>query len=188
MATGPFSLCLRALFVYVFYAYEPSSFMPTGPRPILLFLYAILNVSPHDMLSLLSLNIARHLDSYPNSLLLDMTSVPRLGSLFAPLHPAPQLLIAIDGPPPEAFYEFQHPQPHPAQLPQAVVVDEAAPEDHDHTYKYWLKGDDPEVASNAIVLIDAATQYSHRCRVRVWPPPLLLPSWVFASAASSRPS
>ena len=47
MPTGPFCL----------------SFMPMGPRPILLFLYAILNVSPHDLLSLLSLNIARHLDS-----------------------------------------------------------------------------------------------------------------------------
>ena len=82
---------------------------------------------------LLSLNIARHLDSYPNLFSLDMTSVPRLGSLSAPPRPAPQLLIQIDGPPPEAFLEVpaQHLQPHPPQLPQAVVVEEAAPEDLD---------------------------------------------------------
>ena len=54
-AYGLCPLCLRALL-----------FMPTGPRSIVLFLCAILTVLPHDMLSLLSLNIARHLDSYPN--------------------------------------------------------------------------------------------------------------------------
>ena len=90
-----------------------------------------------------------------------MTSIPRLGSLSAPPRPAPQLLIQIDSPPPEAFLEVpvQHPQPHPPQLPQAVVVEEAAPEDHDQTFEYWIEGDDPEVASNAIVVVDAATQW-----------------------------
>ena len=60
MATGPFSLCLRALFVYVFYACGPCvlrlralSFIPMGPCPICWFC-AVLTVSPHDILSLLS--------------------------------------------------------------------------------------------------------------------------------------
>ena len=39
-------------------------------------------------------------------------------------------------------------------------MEEAAPEDLDQTYEYWIEGDDPEVASNAIVVVDAATQWS----------------------------
>ena len=67
MLAGPFSLCL-----------QPLSFMPTGPfiyaygpSLVIVFLYAILTVSPMICYPLLSLNIARHLDSYPNSFLLD---------------------------------------------------------------------------------------------------------------------
>ena len=50
MATGLFSLGLRALFVYVFYAY--------GPSLVFVLIRAILTVSPHDMLSFAVLNIA----------------------------------------------------------------------------------------------------------------------------------
>ena len=41
-----------------------------------------------------------------------------------------------------------------------MVVEEAAPEDLDRTYEYYIEGDDPEVASNATVVVDAATQWS----------------------------
>ena len=60
-----------------------------------------------------------------------MTSVPRLGSLSAPLRPAPQLLLAILAPPPEAFVKAPLPLLQPQ--PQAVVVKEAAQEDLDKT-------------------------------------------------------
>ena len=63
MPTGP---CLFMSFAPagpVFYTY--------GPSPNCLVSCAILTVLSHDMLSLLSLNIARHLDSYPNSFSLD---------------------------------------------------------------------------------------------------------------------
>ena len=87
-----------------------------------------------------------------------MTSVPRLGSLSAPPRPAPQIFIAIDGPP-EALLEapLQLSQPLPALLPQQVVVKESAPEELDQTFEYFIEGDDPEVASNAIVVVNAAT-------------------------------
>ena len=93
-----------------------------------------------------------------------MTSILCLGSLSAPPRPQPstQLLLTIEGPPPEALLDAPapHPQPHPPPLPQAVVVEEAVQDDFDQTYEYWIEGDDPEVASNAIVVVDAATQYS----------------------------
>ena len=98
----------------------------------------------------------------PNSLFLrDMTSGYRLGSLSAPPHPQPSFFLEIEGPPPEALLEpLQHPQPLPPQLPQQVVVEEAAPEDLNQTYEYVLEGDDPEIASNAIVVVDQGTQWS----------------------------
>ena len=90
-----------------------------------------------------------------------MTSGHRLGSLSAPPRPQPSFFLEIEGPPPEALLEpLQHSQPLPPQLPQQVVVEEAAPEDLDRTYEYYIKGDDPEVASNAIDVVDAATQWS----------------------------
>ena len=88
-----------------------------------------------------------------------MTSVPRLGSLSAPPHPAPQLLLMILAPLPESFDAI--PLPQPQLHPQAVVVEEAASKDLDATYEYYIEGDNtPEVASNTLVLVDATTQRS----------------------------
>ena len=86
-----------------------------------------------------------------------MTSNLRLGSLSAPPHPAPQLLLTISAPLPEAFA----PAPPPQSQPQAVVVEEAAQDNLDNTNEYWIEGDDvPEVAANTIVFVDALTQWS----------------------------
>ena len=72
MATGPFPLFLRALFVIVFYACGPSSFTPTGPLVIVFYTYG---PSPRlfsflcyiDCLIMICypccLNIACHLDA-----------------------------------------------------------------------------------------------------------------------------
>ena len=49
---------------------------------------------------------------------------------------------------------------HPHPPPQAVFVEEAATEDLDETVEYFLEAEDPEVASNAVVLVDAQTQVS----------------------------
>ena len=93
-----------------------------------------------------------------------MTSMFCLGSLSAPPRPQPSttFTITIDGPLPEALIEapVPHLQPQPPPLPQAVVVEQAAQEDLDSTVEYWIEEADPEVASNAIIHIDAATQYS----------------------------
>ena len=104
-------------------------------------------------------NIARHLDHQIRQLLRDMTSGHRLGSLSSPPYPTPSLFLQIDGPTPESLLEpLTQPLLLPQQLPQQVLVDEADPEDLDRTYAYVLEGDDPEIASNAIVLVDATTQ------------------------------
>ena len=104
-----------------------------------------------------------------------MTSGHRLGSLSAPPRTQPSFPLEIEGPPPEALLEpLQHPQPLPPQLPQQVVVEEAVQEDFDRTYEYVLEGDDLEVASNAIVVVDVATQWSR---------PLLRPGSAAASHA-----
>ena len=88
-----------------------------------------------------------------------MTSGHRLGSLSSPPYPTPSLFLQIDGPTPESLLEpLTQPQPHPQQL-QQVLVDEAE-DDLERTYEYILEGDDPEIASNAIVLVDACTQWS----------------------------
>ena len=90
-----------------------------------------------------------------------MSSRHRLGSLSSPPYPQPSLFLEIEGPPPEALLEpLARPQPLSQQLPQQVVVKEAAPEDLDWTYEYFLGADNPEVALNAIVLVDATTQWS----------------------------
>ena len=90
-----------------------------------------------------------------------MTSGHPLGSLSAPPRPQPSFFLEIEGLPPEALLEpLQPPQPLPPQLPKQVVVEEAAPEDPDRTYEYFIEGNDPEVAANAIVVVDAATQWS----------------------------
>ena len=90
-----------------------------------------------------------------------MSSRPRLGSLSSPPYPASSIYFEVEGPPPEALLTpLQPPQPHPQQLPQAVVVEEAPAEDPDQTYEYVLEADDPEIASNAVVVVDATTQWS----------------------------
>ena len=75
-------------------------------------------------------------------------------------HSAPPYLhasIFFEAPTPE---ELLAPQVHPHPPPQAVFVEEAAAEDLDETVEYWIEAEDPEVASNAIVLVDATTQVS----------------------------
>ena len=90
-----------------------------------------------------------------------MSSRPRLGSLSSPPYPSPSFCLEVDGPPPEALLApLQPPQPHPQQPPQAVVVEEAPAEDLDQSFEYVLEADDPEVASNAVVVVDVTTQWS----------------------------
>ena len=95
---------------------------------------------------------------------LDMTSRICLGSSSAPPRPQPSttITVRIDGPCPEEFIEAPPapPQPLPPSLPQPVAVDQATREDLDDTIEFWIEEDDPEIASNAIVTIDACTQYS----------------------------
>ena len=93
-----------------------------------------------------------------------MTSKIRLGSSSAPPRPQPStsFTITIDGPLLEALINAPPPppQPLPPLLPQPVVVDQAAQEELDDTVKYWIEEADPEIASNAVICIDATTQYS----------------------------
>ena len=88
-----------------------------------------------------------------------MTSTFCLGSLSAPPRPQPStsFTITIDGPLPEALIEAPTPppQPLPPSLPQPVVVDQAAQEGLDDTFEYWIEEADPEIASNAVICIDA---------------------------------
>ena len=89
----------------------------------------------------------------PNSLSFDMIS-RRLGSHSSP--PYLRASIFFEAPTPEELLDAQaHPQPPP----QAVLVEEAA-DDLNVTLEFFIEADDPEVASNAIVLVDAATQVS----------------------------
>ena len=110
------------------------------------------------MLSLLSLNIARHLDA-------SKFVIIRHDEQFLPGFP-------LRSSAPSAFYAdpAHHRRSSPkslrqpaaasasASLPQAVVVEEAAQEDLNEKVEYWVEKDNPEVASNAIVVVDAATQ------------------------------
>ena len=82
------------------------------------------------------------------------------GTYSSPPYPRQSLYFEFEAPPPEAFLEpLQIPSTHPQPLPQAVLVEEAQ-EDLDSTVEYFLEADDLEVASNAVVLVDAETQVS----------------------------
>ena len=82
------------------------------------------------------------------------------GRYSSPPHPRHNLYFEFEAPPPEAFLKpLQLLPTHPQPLPQAVLVEEAQ-EDLDSTVEYFLEADDPEVASNAVVLVDAETQVS----------------------------
>ena len=84
-----------------------------------------------------------------------------LGSYSSPPYPRSSLYIEFPAPPLEATLEpLQIPQAQPAPQPQVVVVEEAPAEDLDTTVEYYLEADDPEVASNAVILVDACTQVS----------------------------
>ena len=83
------------------------------------------------------------------------------GSYSSPPYPRHSLYFEFEAPPPEALLApLQLPPAHPQPLPQAVFVEEAPSEDLDETVEYFLEADDPEVASNAVVLVDAQTQVS----------------------------
>ena len=84
-----------------------------------------------------------------------------LASHSSPPYPRSSLYFEFEAPPIEAFLEpLQIPQALPQPPPQAVVVDEAPAEDLDATVEFYLEAEDPEVASNAVILVDAATQVS----------------------------
>ena len=86
-----------------------------------------------------------------------MTSRSCLGSHSSPPYPRSSIYFEFEGPSPDALLApLQPPQPHP-QLPQAVIVKEAPVADPDATYEYVLESDDPEIASNAVVVVDATT-------------------------------
>ena len=70
-----------------------------------------------------------------------------------------RVYFEVKGPPPGSLLAPLQP-PHPIQIPQAAVVEEAPSEDLDITFEYVIEEDEPEVASNAVVLCDAATQWS----------------------------
>ena len=91
-----------------------------------------------------------------------MSSRSRLGSHSSPPYPTSSIYFEFEGPPPGALLAPLQPPPvHPHPLPQAVVIEEApVDEDPDSTYEYVLEALDPEIASNAVVVVDAATQYS----------------------------
>ena len=71
----------------------------------------------------------------------------RLGSHSSP--PYLRASVVFEAPTPEELLE---PQAHPQPPPQAVLVEEAA-DDLDDTVEFFIEADDPEVASNAIVLV-----------------------------------
>ena len=82
------------------------------------------------------------------------------GTYSSPPYPRQSIYFEFEAPPPEAFLApLQIPPAHPQPLPQAVLVEEAA-DDLDSTVEYYIEADDPEVASNAVVLVDAETQVS----------------------------
>ena len=84
-----------------------------------------------------------------------------LGSHSSPPYPRASVYFEFEAPPPETFLApLKLPQAHPQPLPQAVIVEEAPAEDLDDTVEYFLEAEDPEVASNAVVLVDAQTQVS----------------------------
>ena len=105
-----------------------------------------------------------------------MSSRSGLGSHSSPPYPRSSINFEFEGPPPEALLApLQPPQLHPQPLPQAVVVEEAPAENLDDTVEYVLEAEDPEIASNALILVDAQTQWSRP------------PSRPGSAAASPRP-
>ena len=119
-------------------------------------------------------NTACHLEP-PNSLY-DMTSRSCLGSHLSPPYPRSSRYFEFEGPSPDALLApLQPPPSHPTPPPQAVVIEEAPIEqDLDETVEYFIE-EDPEVASNAVILVDAQTQWSRP------------PSRPGSAAASPRP-
>ena len=99
-----------------------------------------------------------------------------LGSLSSPPYPRSSLYFEFEGPSPETLLApLQIPQSHPPPPPQAVVIQEAPVEpDLDKTVEFFIE-EDPVVASNAVVLVDAQTQWSRP------------PSRPGSAAASPRP-
>ena len=82
------------------------------------------------------------------------------GTYSSPPYPRQSFYFDFEAPPPETLLAtLQLPPAHPQPLPQAVLVEEAA-DDLDSTVEYFLEADDPEIASNAVVLVDAETQVS----------------------------
>ena len=112
------------------------------------------------------LNTACHLDASKIVYSFNMTSTDRLGSLSAPPRPQPSttFTIRINGPLPEELLNAQAPVLHPLPPlpPQPVYVEAAAPDgfEDDDTLEYWIEEADPVIASNAVVRVDATTQYS----------------------------
>ena len=83
------------------------------------------------------------------------------GTYSSPPYARQSVFFDFEAPPPEAFLNsLQLPPAHPQPLPQAVLVEEAPADDLDSTVEYWIEADDPEVASNAVILVDAETQVS----------------------------
>merc|ERR1711978_664138 len=84
-----------------------------------------------------------------------------LGSYSSPPYPRSSIYFQFPAPPLEATLEpLQIPQAQPPPPPQVVIVESAPEEDLDTTVEYYLEAEDPEVASNAVILVDAATQVS----------------------------
>ena len=105
-----------------------------------------------------------------------MTSRSGLGSLSSPPYPRSSIYFEFKGPPPETLLApLQPSQSHPQPLPQAVAIEEAVEPDLDETVEYYLEAEEPEVASNALILVDAQTQWSRP------------PSRPGSAAASPRP-
>ena len=96
-----------------------------------------------------------------------MTNRLGLGSASSPPYPRASVYYEFEAPPPEAFLAplqlppapLHLPQALPQPLPQAVIVEEAPADDLDSTLEFFIE-DEPEVASNAVVLVDACTQVS----------------------------
>ena len=151
MPAGPFSLCLQA-----------RSFMPTGPL-LLLLLYMLYCCLANEMLSLLSRNTARHFGSIQNSFNTGHVQQPSPGlSLRASVSPA-----AI-GP----LHRASAGSPSSLPAPQAVDVEEAPPGSLDSSFRYWLEAEEiPEV--NAVIAVDACTQYSRPGSAAASPCPLV---------------
>ena len=111
---------------------------------------------------MLSCSLSQYSVSFgaPNTLSFDMIR-RGLGSHSSPPYPRASIFFEFEAPPPEQLLApLQLPPAHPQPLPQAVFVEEAAADDLDETVEYFIEAEDPEVASNAIVLVDAQTQVS----------------------------